>query len=104
MQKLLEEVYESALNLDTVEARVSCDLCGMSEVFHRLLDVAKTHLARSFARGLPAFDVNQLLGIDRGRSEGQPPVVIQGAMRNGALMPELNEYQPARTVNGICNT
>ncbi len=26
----------------------------------------------------------------------------QRAMRNGALMPELNEYEPACTVNGIC--
>ena len=79
MQKLLEEVYESALNLDTVETRVSCDLCGMSEILYGLLDVVKTHLARDFARDLPALDVNQLLGIDRGRPEGQPPVVIAGS-------------------------
>ena len=103
VQKLLEEVYESALNLDTVETCVSCDLCGMSEVFNGLLDVVKTHFARNFARDLAALDVNQLLGIDGGRPKGQPPVVIQGAMRNRALMPELNEYQPACTVNGICN-
>ena len=103
VQKLLEEVYESALNLDTVEACVSCDLCGMSEVLYGLLDVVKTHLARGFARDPPALDVNQLFGIDRGRPERQPPVVIEGAMRNGALMPELNEDQPACAVNGICN-
>ena len=90
MQKLLEEVHESALNLDTVEARVSCDLCGMSEIFYGLLDVVKTHRTRGFARDLPALDVNQLLGIDRGRPEGQPPVIIQGAMRNGARKPRMN--------------
>ena len=73
MQELLEKVDESALNLDTVEARVSCDLCGMSEIFNGLLDVVKTHRARDFARDLPALDMNQLLGIDRGRPEGNRP-------------------------------
>ena len=66
-EALLEQVDVSALNLDAVEARVSCDLCSMSEIFNGLLDVLETHLARGFARNLPALDVNQLLGIDRGR-------------------------------------
>ena len=51
MQKLLEEVDESALNLDTVEARVSCDLCGMSEIFNRLLDVAEDSSRAGFRSG-----------------------------------------------------
>jgi hypothetical protein len=33
---LLEEVNVSALNLHTVEASVSRDLCGMSEIFNSL--------------------------------------------------------------------
>ncbi len=103
MQELLEEVDKSALNLDAVEARVSCDLCGMSEVLHGLPDVVKTHLARGFAHDPAALDVNQLFGIDGGGPKGQPAVVIEGPMRNGALMPELNEDQPACAMNGICN-
>jgi hypothetical protein len=103
MQKLLEEVYESALNLDAVEARVLCDLCGMSELFNGLLDVVKTHLARGFAGDPATLDVNRLLGIAGGRPTGQPPVVMQGTMRNGTLMPKLDESEPPCPVDGICN-
>ena len=63
----------------------------------------KSHFARGFAHDLAALDVNQLFGIDGGGPERQPPVVIEGAMRNGALMPELNEDQPACAMNGIGN-
>src|SRR5579859_45048 len=104
MQELLEEVYETALNLHTVETGVSRDLCSVSEVLHSLLDVMKTHFARRFANDRPALDVNQLFGIDCGRPEGQPPVRIQRPMRDGTLMPELNEYQATGTVNSIGNT
>lgn len=62
-------------------------LCSMPEVLHGLLDVLETHLARGFAHDLPALDVNQLFGIDCGGLKGYPAVVIEGWMRNGALMP-----------------
>jgi hypothetical protein len=52
MQELLEKVNVSSLNLDAVEACVSCDLGGMSKVLHGLLDLVKSHFARGFARSL----------------------------------------------------
>ena len=39
MQELLKKIYKTALNLDAVEACVSCDLCRMPKLCHSLLDV-----------------------------------------------------------------
>jgi hypothetical protein len=62
---LLEQVYKSALILNAVKTCVSCHLFGMSEVFHCLLDVLKTHFAGRLIHNPAALNVNQLLGIDR---------------------------------------
>ena len=48
VQKLLEEVYKTALNLDTVEACISCDLCGVSEVPYGLPDILDSFRAAGF--------------------------------------------------------
>src|SRR5579872_6531507 len=75
----------------------------MPKVLNRVLDFMKSHFARDFAHDPAALDVNELFGIDSGRPQRQPPVGIKGSMRDGALVPELNEDQPARAMNGICN-
>ncbi len=69
VQELLKKVDKSALYLDTVEARVTCNLRGMSKVFNGVLDVLESHLTRDLARDPAALDVDQLLGIYSGGSE-----------------------------------
>src|SRR5580704_12194025 len=49
VQELLEQVNESALDLDAVKARIDRDLSGVSEIPHSLFNIRKAHLPGDLA-------------------------------------------------------
>ena len=68
MQKLLNQVDETRLNLNTIEACIFRNLSSAAIVGNCLLDVSFRHLSRSFTHHGAAGGVNQLLWIDGGGS------------------------------------
>jgi hypothetical protein len=80
VKELLEEINVATLNLDTIEACVFCEFRSMLEIRHGLACILKAHLLGDFAYRPPALDVDELLRIDRRRSAGSTPILIQRVM------------------------
>src|SRR5258708_40343746 len=101
MQKLLDQIDETSLNLNTIGACIFCNLSSAAIVGNCLLDVRLRHLSRSFTHHSAASGVNELLRIDCRGSEREASIAEEACMRYRSLMPELSEYPATLGMNGI---
>ena len=101
MQKLLDQIDETSLNLNTIEAGIFRNLSSAAIVGNCLLDVRLRHLSRSFTHHSAAGGVNQLLWIDCRGSERETSIAEEAYMRYRSLMPELSEDPATLRMNGI---
>src|SRR5260370_23893581 len=101
MQKLLDQIDETSLNLNTIGACIFCNLSSAAVVGNCLLDVRLRHLLRSFTHHSAAGGVNQLLWIDCRGSERETSIAEEACMRHRSLMPELSEDPATLGMNGI---
>src|SRR5260370_16155909 len=101
MQKLLNQIDETSLNLNTVEACIVRNLSSAAIVGNCLLDFRLRHLFRSFTHHTAASGVNKLLRIDCRGSEREASIAEEASMGYRSLMPELREDPATLGMNGI---
>src|ERR1700680_1098824 len=101
MQKLLDQIDETSLNLNTIEAGIFRNLSSATVVGNCPLDVRLRHLLRSFTHHRAASGVNQLLWVDRRGSEWEMSIAEEACMRDRPLVPKLCEDKTRLGMNGI---